>query len=575
MSRAQFRSEGVAVVAILALIACHTPSEPRCPEAAVLRTRASASAPPPVEARWILWPRWNWRAAAQLTTSAGELYVGEDGQRWLVGAAGPSSAGPAPDALTGVLRAEPGFLFISQSGRVFGSDTPLGPLVEYPNAAAQKAVSGRDHFVVLRDGELYVSSNGSEWRRSRTPEHGGIADLVLSGTGSGLALSRAGALFETRSDGLEFRALAAPRRIVRLDRRQNTLLAIVETLGAERARYFEIEGASLSELREGPVTAEFPLKPFGVSPERVSLSSAGRWLAVREQPSGVDSSSTWEVSIAGFGERPSYRHLPELDDHCFLLAEPFAGLSFVAECGPESARALHLFRSSQGDEFVDLPLRDLSAKDFAQARVVHSVGGGAFVLAVPCGTRGGPRLLKPPALDAMPLGEAPCLEHQAFSRDETETLSVAQSNAGFTLHRWAKLRPELLRALPPPLLRPDPRLVDAGASRPAARAVAVTRDESGTVVVVLDTGTSDALFRSDGGGPFQQVALPGDARQRVRVAGRRALSLDGLGRGYETNDAGRSWHRVVVPASFRGEDLDCIAAGCAARAGFRVGWALP
>lgn len=561
------------------------------PRSSLPATRPSAMAssswttPSAPGASWVLWPKWSWRSRAEIETERGTLYVGEGGQRWLVSAGTPRSAMPAPETLTGVLRGEQGYLFISDSGRVFGADEPLGRLVAYGSTrVAKKAASGRSHFVAILANELRVSQDGSAWHRAVAPQRDELVDVVMSGAGRGLALSVSGQLLATTNDGLEFRPLpATPRRVLRLARHGEQLFALSEQIWNERYKYYELEGSELSQEREGAVFAALPLKQLGSTPERAALSTSSAWLAFREQPGPDGVSTYWETSLAPFGQPPTYQRLPNMDDHCWLLPEPFAKLSFLAECGTGTRQLRLMYRPVRGGNFADLSLEGLSSRDFGDGygEVLHRLSDTSFLVGLPCSTRGGPRLVTTDPPSSTALGEDPCREHQAFTRDEPELLSVARSPAGWTVHRWREQKPELLGTLPTVAVPAPFRTVpnDAGASVPppaSTRATGITTVEKGIMLVVLRASASAALLRSqDGGATFVQRTLPVSAGARLRMVGRRGFLIDASSRGYESNDAGETWHRAEVPASLETLDLDCVAAGCMTSFGFRVGWDLP
>jgi photosystem II stability/assembly factor-like uncharacterized protein len=492
---------------------------------------------------------------------------------------------PAPETLTGVLRGKQGYLFISDSGRVFGADEPLGRLVAYASThAARKTASGRSHFVAILDDELQVSRDGAAWQRAVAAQHDQLVDIVMSRAGSGLALSASGQLLATTSDGIEFRSLPSPaHRVLRLARQGEKLLALTERLGNQRYKYHELRGLELSEELEGVVAISLPLKHVGSKPEHASLSANSTWMAVREQTGSDGVSAHWEVSVAPFGQPPSYQRLRGLDDHCWLLPEPFAESSFLAECGANARQLRLVYRAARAGGFLALPLNGLSSKDFGDSYgdVLHRLSETSFLVARPCAAAGGPQLITTRPPGSARLAETPCREHQAFTRDELELLSVARSPEGLTVHRWRHQRPEPVARLPavsPPIeLRTSPNEPDAPSLPPAtARATSITTAGRGVILVVLRVASDDMLLRSDNGGAtFAQVPLPASARTRLRFVGRRGFLLDASARAFESNDAGQTWHRAEVPGPFQVQELDCVSAGCLTSVGFRVGWDLP
>jgi photosystem II stability/assembly factor-like uncharacterized protein len=492
---------------------------------------------------------------------------------------------PAPETLTGVLRGKQGYLFISDTGRVFGADEPLGRLVAYASTrAARKTASGRSHFVAILDDELQVSRDGAAWQRAVAAQHDQLVDIVMSRSGWGLALSASGQLLATTSDGVEFRSLPSPaHRILRLARQGEKLLALSEHLGNQRYKYYELRGLELSEELEGLVATSLPLKHLASRPEHASLSTNSTWMAVREQTRSDGASAHWEVSVAPFGQPPSYQRLRSLDDHCWLLPEPFAKLSFLAECGANARQLRLVYRATHAEGFFALPLDGLSSKDLGDTYgdVLHRLSETSFLVALPCGAAGGPQLITTRPPGSARLVETPCREHQAFTRDEHELLSVARSPEGLTVHRWRHQRPEPVARLPavsiPMALPTSPNEPDTPSPLPVtARATSITTAGKGIMLVVLRVASNEMLLRSDNGGAtFAQVPLPASASARLRFVGRRGFLLDASARGFESNDAGQTWHRAEVPGPLQLQNLDCVAAGCLTSVGFRVGWDLP
>jgi hypothetical protein len=413
--------------------------------------------------------------------------------------------------------------------------------------------------VITAEGALTFSKDGNSWSRALVATDEPFTDVVMDGKGNGLALSASGKLFETDTDGSEFRPLPKPQhRVARLTKQGQQLFALFEEPSDRLQRSYVLEAQELTERAPARFLPATPLRHENWRPDFAHVASS-RWLGLRERESSDGNLGFWEGALVAFGQLPTFRRLDAMTGRCAPLAQPFAALAFLAECGDEH-RVRLVFAVSMS--FRTIELADLKASDFGQGfgDMLHRVSEGQFLAALPCSEKSGPQLIDTRTGLLGPLAEQPCREYQALSEDVAAPLAVVTSRNGLALCRWSAKHCKSVARLPAP----------AG-----ARASSVTV-AGANVLVVMRTGTTEVVLRSsDGGLTYAPLSLPNAKDVRVRFAGMRGFLLDSAGRGFESNDAGSSWHRVQAGSGEPTQRLECAAAGCLADFGLRIGWSLP
>jgi hypothetical protein len=414
--------------------------------------------------------------------------------------------------------------------------------------------------VAISDGAINFSKDGNTWKRSFVTTHEQFVDVVMDGKGNGLALAASGLLFETDSDGGEFRPLpTTAKRVVRLARHNQQVVALTAETSEGMQRNYVLESHQLSERAPARFPLSTPLRRDSWRPDFANIGE-GIWLGLREREADDDNGSSWEGSLVPFGQLPEFRQMNAMTGNCAPLAQPFASLAFLAECGVE--HRVRLVFAGADASFRQLALADLKAADFGQGYgdMLHRVSEGVFLAALPCNEKGGPLLIDTRSGASAPLAEQPCREYQALSAGAAPPLAVVTSANGLVLCRWANQACRPVAHLPAPV---------------GARATSIAAVGADLVLVVLRTGTTEVVLRSrDGGTTYATPQLPSAMDARVRFTGARGFLLDASGRGFESNDAGETWHRVAA-GSETTHRLECVAAGCLTDFGLRIGWALP
>jgi hypothetical protein len=514
-------------------------------------------------------PRAQWMPRARRQLSSGTLYLGEDGQRWLLPEEGPPEAGAwAPEGLAGVVPGPHGDVFISTTGRLYGADTPLGDLVALgPAGRARAAVAGKQHLVTITHNELRFSpDSGTTWFPSRIERHGVLTDLVMLETGEGLALGGREELFVTRDDAKSFsRVKTGPVTFTRLASFGSELRAVEADERSGDYRYRKIDvtsGMADSVSRQSP---RGPLAAWDwfaevAEVQTTAFQAKSRWLAIRAR----DGDTGFQVSTSPFGAPPHFRDVPGLDG-CRIASQDVGGLALLASCPKSAPKAALFYASASGRELESLVLDGVSpAASKARGRSLHRLTDADLVVQRPCRESQSPLVVSTLDGQVVPVSESPCREHVAFSEPgegEAQVCTFAEQE-GLTLHSWKDRRPSLLgTVLGAPL-------------DPIQASITVTL--SGDLLVPLERrdGTWSLLRSNDGGKTFAELPLPSSAVRAVSMSGARGLLLDTRSHAFETNDGGASWHRVEFPSFARPFVLECVPEGCRTSFGFRVGWEL-
>ncbi len=545
---------------------------------------AAAGAPGPV--RWVLLPKSShWAPAFQRTTDAGTLYAGPGNERWLLGE-GEAARGAGPDAvpLAGALPNAAGHSFITPGGDVYEASSALGDLSLAVTASKPfvDTSAGRDHFLAIDEsGKLHRSRDrGRTWQASAlSSDVGRFTDVFMLESGIGLALAdHAGKseLFATRDDGASWHEVDSQGyTFTGLTSYRERLQAI---LGVNRQHDFyhvvSFDSALTRVMQEGRLYRSFtPFpQPAALPPDLATFVNSPpappvRWVALREtswEP------SVWQLSVAPFGEPPSYRTVQALAGCALSVAATTSAIALACRRSSPPNNVLYLSQD-HGRSFRQLPLP-------ANPVALYALGD-AFVVQTPCDgpaeTRG-PYLLLPPSWQARRVSDTTCRTHLAFTDAESGGfLSVAWADSALTLQHWAAGNPK-------------PALVSivGRAPRLPVEQVALSRDAS-TVAVAVPTAhpwppvteaTETAavpvpvLFRSlDSGRHFGEVALP-VAFRALALTGRRGLGIDHEDGAWATHDLGTTWARVAAPIGAGSRPIECSESGCITVRGLRVGW---
>lgn len=561
---------------------------------------------------------WSMRASGpialdgKLETEAGTLYVGRGGARWLDRKSGGPIAAEVllPQALTGVLRGDDGrFFFVGESGTVFVTKDPLGPVIETraPKMALRAVAVGKKAILGLSRGGLERSTDaGLTWTGVALPKTSALPlQIAALPTGEAMILLAPQSVLASEDDGQTF--------------------APVPTLGVGARRIVAdvngdlvLEGATASAaLRHGPLRFEklshTPASGYELPvPEgKETLLGADammqgtgafagdRWVEVSEDP---ESEAHFKLSIATFGKPATTRHVSELDG-CERVHVGAAGSVIFLGCtssvgekmapkktpwGPQPSYGnryvLKLFRSDDGGKtFKDdgtLPAseadkhiwlepdgallvdgackRNRNDYECAESPPVVRLAGAKTPAKVVNGTN-----VRFDRVVFSPTGRAYALGTDINGRP---TVFVS-SDGGKDFQR---------RPLVP--FHDDKH----GTITPAGESGTLSVDDAGVIYAIVPaSGLRWIRYVSTNEGQSftaQLVELEADS---IDLVGKRGLAYETSGRAWETADGGATWQPVGAPEA-TGDTMPhdrlvaCGAYGCWIGAhAARIGWDLP
>ncbi|MEO7095507.1 MAG: hypothetical protein ABI175_19785, partial [Polyangiales bacterium] len=560
-------------------------------------------------ARWALHPSHAMALNARLDLgSAGILYAGGGGERWLE----PASGGPAvpsgtllPESIEAIARAGSELLFIGRSGTIYATKDPLGPTVaKRPAPVKMRAVAaGKVAVLGISDQGLHrTTDGGATWTKVTLPSTEGTPTYVaMVSSGLGLVLVAPQRVFATNDDGGTFAVVASPgvgaRRAV-ADVNGDLLVEGVDASAILRESPLRLE-----RINRAP-TVRFDLAGQGdeSTPSYADAIVAGHGAMlgthyVEAIPEG-DDATRWVIGIAELGKPLERRKVRELDGcenvfvggdvrtimlacdlegrppsdpnpnkkpkmeerwHFKLLRSDDLGKTFKEDGAVASAdRAVkHLWLGPDGTLVVDGGCKRSRSEWSCEESppVVRAPGQGGFAKTV-----GAPFTR---------------FSDLAFHPVNGRAYAVGYVNntgrLGFYVSRNGG-KDFVRRNLPAVAMVGEDPLVAEFISE--AYPGSVTVDEAGNVLVAAFTGDKWVIYSTgDDGETFKSRVVPFHA-DSVAIAGAHGFAYVHDGPSFETSDAGATWSSVDAPQSYDDRTaLACGAYGCfIGDRATRVGW---
>lgn len=225
----------VAWLAALLLLGCgpRVRPTPRPPLVAAPTEESSAVE----QAQWRYHPRGPATLRARVPVGDGWLFVGDEGERWLVDGKVAAAASRPRETLVGAQPGGEGWVFLGSSGTIYEAREPLGPVLRSAAPATpmvQVTVTDQAVLGVRAGGRLSRSTNlGVLWSESGPP--GALfASAALDARGRGVAVGVPERLYFSRDHGATWGAEANTPRGVLSVRREGTELRLEGALGDYR-----------------------------------------------------------------------------------------------------------------------------------------------------------------------------------------------------------------------------------------------------------------------------------------------------------------------------------------------------
>ncbi len=312
---------------------------------------AKPAKPPTTPSRWAIHPSLaTMHLLARLELgSAGALYAGLGGERWLDGTSGmpPTPANTLlPEIIQAISRNGAELLFVGGSGTVYATTEPLGPVTakRAPPQPMHAVAAGKQAILGIgKDLSMQRSPDGgATWQRvSLPPLEGTLTQLAMLPTGHGLALFAPQRVLATVDDGATWTALptlgVGARKVV-ADVNGDLILEGVEASGILREAPLRFEKIARAPTREyelasGSGTAK-QAPAYGFAAQQGHGVFVGtRWveLVQSEAPGGQ---IMWVLADGEVGEKPATRPVRELDG-CELTELAASATSLVVACERE------------------------------------------------------------------------------------------------------------------------------------------------------------------------------------------------------------------------------------------------
>lgn len=650
----------IALASACALAGCSgVPAQPHRPAAAALPSTDAAGAAYTSPARWSYHPAAPDAAVAWAPfAGAGCVVVAQGGQRWTVtpdprtsapppSAAGPAaqaercagqgrtSASPAPEELTAIVRRSPAsWMFVGASGAIYEASSPLGQLTRAlspPEPLLQVAGAGGSLIGVTRGGGLLrwreelgwkpVLLDGAAGQGGAQPRAFGVA---MADGGRALVLALPEALFASEDGGGTWARAPLPTMgLSRVGSLGGELLAegllASATWDPRRTPAFSRSAATLPRTDvELDVTIPRAPSASAVSLGRAAVSGDRYVEAVRPEDAGAP----WLFASGPIEGPLKEAALPGTGD-CGSIKLGANGRRVVAVCAePDGDRvAARVLRSDDGGGAWS-PVATLETPDIDQVGVAVAPEGAALLTGV-CKTSDGADSCKPTApllltrdgaheedRAAVVLAAAPTLSAPAalpaFSADGRSAYFLGYRGkderlALFVSHDGGEtFAPRPLDATAaPPAPRGDG---DEGEDEDAeggpgdgrspegfeiVEESALRAAEDGAVGLLLSERGSLTYLTADEDGrvltattpPAESAALAGFGRRVLALASRAREGGDDVAALWESLDGGVSWAELPeIPALSRELSqaqlaIACGASGCLfGDAATRVGW---
>ncbi len=568
--------------------------------------------PPPAEkqpehpARWSLRPADLWSANGRLLLGdKGTLWFGDAGERWLQAPDDPAEGAAVllPEDLVGATKSADGkFLFVGGAGTIFVTNDPLSApiVVRAAPEPVRAAAAGKGAIVLVTAKNAVMRSldAGVTWSAAATPKiDGQLVGLAMSNE-KGLLLGMPQRLFVTLDDAATFQPIAStgdgaegvfvgregevalrgnskeyvldgsPPAIVlpkEAPARQPKLKTIKDRAAFVRTIVTGSRVYQFADLRES--ASEGADGRYSLGTAEIGVTITRKKLPMISECTSVDVGASGEVieivCLTKAKAPPSDAGTSEETWVTRLYRSTDAGTTFKEDgVLPDLHGDLHPTLGPDG--FLFFPSRRCNAmapiysskmtlgkpKPPAPCEPAHirPLGGGDKVAAIP---------------DPQKIHHA----WLAFDRKSRKMLSVAEDLATHKASLWGM---KLDGTVPEKISDLDLDLEAWDSDRGTFDV-----DDEGVITVAIQTPGSGGWHvrrSTDGGGTFQK-SKPNIDVSSMRLAGKRALAVDGRGRTYESSDGASTFVRVPGPTYV--SPIGCSTFGCIFPRGARIGWDLP
>lgn len=548
-------------------------------------------------ARWSLTPTSRWAPLGSVTTAtAGTLWYGPGGERWLEGAKGLESADVLlPESIAGAQPVDGTIRFVGASGAVYVVKEPLGPFTTMGKGVehARVVTVGKGCIVAIDpNGDLMRTADAKTWTKIEIPgREGPIVDVALGNNG-GLLSTAPLHLFSSKDDGVTWTAIKAPPDGVREIR--NDLGTVVVDGRNDTYQLDPAYGTFTQYVRSGRA----PKGPHW--PDTLNQLPTRRADGKRVVQVGFEGKNqrSYVVSVFDFGQTPVPKHLDILDG-CDRVNAAIRGESVILACDARGSLTGGIDRDAGGTVraaygksgatpdggSLGLITKLFRSEDFGQTwkeegtveggipapgeEPVAIGEGGWIFLGARCGT----------------VYQSACLPARVRSSYAATFVDVASD----TDTKWVRFATNASNGAIYALASDgdDARLMrfKAGTTTPEdLGSVGQSNDAASATLSFDDDGTIHGFVRRSGkGGGFTYkdgtgvalVNLPPDAN-RAAFAGIHGLAQSSSHptEGYETVDGGKTWGKVAFPQFV--SDIDfCNERGCLLDRGVRAGWDAP